>query len=312
MDEVFTSVCIRATLDAFWSRSSGTVIKHLTEVRFICRYAERLGIVKPFPRLGPFPRGHHLGMLQAMMVVMRSMEPGRGRGGRVKYGTARKIRSAFTVIWDNSPEAKGDLALSSSGAKGRMVATCNPSEGRWYQFFAKGICARMGDIVDQDRAYTIQVLHKLLEMYETEYRELGQNMSMISLNACMFLLLTCLGGMRGFEAVWTDLAALQYDVAYCEDMDDYSTVSWPIVGRFKAHHGIAGCYMIPIAGTTNSGIKFFCWTQRFLVKLGSIGKTDGWAFERGDGSRAKASDFAENIFSKLEVIQATTTLIDPE
>ena len=67
MDEVFTSVCIRATLDAFWSRSSGTVIKHLTEVRFICRYAERLGIVKPFPRLGPFPRGHHLGMLQAMI-----------------------------------------------------------------------------------------------------------------------------------------------------------------------------------------------------------------------------------------------------
>ena len=70
--------------------------------------------------------------------------------------------------------------------------------------------------------------------------------------------------------------------------------------------------MIPIVGTTNSGIKFFRWTQRFLVKLGSIGKTDGWAFQRGDGSRAKASDFAENIFSKLEVIQATTTLIDPD
>ena len=115
MDEVFTSVCIRATLDVFWSWSSGTVIKHLTEVRFICRYAERLDIVKPFPRLGHFLRGHHLGMLQAMMVVMRSMEPGRGRGGRVKYGTARKIRSAFTVIWDNSPEAKGDLALSDGG-----------------------------------------------------------------------------------------------------------------------------------------------------------------------------------------------------
>jgi len=66
--------------------------------------------------------------------------------------------------------------------------------------------------------------------------------------------------MCGFEAVWTDLAALRYDVAYCEDMDDYSAVSWPIVDRFEAHHGIVGCYMIPIAGTTNSGIQVFWWT----------------------------------------------------
>ena len=28
--------------------------------------------------------------------------------------------------------------------------------------------------------------------------------------------------MRGYEAVWTDLVALRYDVTYCESMDDYS------------------------------------------------------------------------------------------
>ena len=118
----------------------------------------------------------------------------------------------------------------------------------------------MGDIVKQDRAYTIGVLLKLLSMFEAEYQSLGRNMPMASICACMFLLLTCLGGMRGFEAVWTDLAALRYDVEYCESMEDYSAVSWPIVGRFKAHDGRAGCYMIPIAGTTDSGITFFTWT----------------------------------------------------
>ena len=99
---------------------------------------------------------------------------------------------------------------------------------------------------------------------------------------------------------------------YCESIEDYSAVAWPIVGRFKAHHGNLGCYMIPIAGTTNSGIKFFDWTQRFINRLGSLGQVDGWAFQRSDGSRAKASDFRDNIFSRLEAIQATTTLIDPE
>ena len=98
-------------------------------------------------------------------------------------------------------------------------------------------------------------------MYEAEYADFGNNMPLNSMYSCMVLLLTCLGGMRGFEAVWTDLAALRYDIAYCEDMEDYSAVVWPIVGRFKAHNGIAGCYMIPIAGTTDSGITFFTWIQ---------------------------------------------------
>jgi hypothetical protein len=133
-----------------------------------------------------------------------------------------------------------------------------------------------------------------------------------SIFSCMFLLLTCLGGMRGYEAVWTDLAALRYDVEYCEDLEDFSAVSWPIVGRFKAHDGIAGCYMIPIAGTTNSGITFFTWTQRFINRLASDGRVEGWAFLRPDGTRAKASDYRNNIFSKLEEIQATSLLIDPD
>ena len=310
--EAFESICTRAQLDAFWSHSSKTIAGHVSEVKFIMKYTDMLGVLNPFPNLGPFPKYNHMGMQQGMMVIMRSQEPGKGKNGRVKYGTSRKTRSTYTVLWDVSPESGGDIAFSASGKSGRMVATCNPSEGRWYQFFAKGCRARMGDIVSQDRAFTIGVVLKLLSMFEVEYQEKGENMSMQSLCACMFLLLTCLGGMRGYEAVWTDFAALKYDVDYCESLGDFSAIAWPIVGRFKSHHGIAGCYMIPIAGTTDSGITFFKWTQRFIIALHGAGVHEGWAFQRPDGSRAKASDYKENIFSKLEVIQATTTLIDPE
>ena len=54
--------------------------------------------------------------------------------------------------------------------------------------------------------------------------------------------------MRGYEAVWTDLSALRYDISYCESLGDFEAVSWPIVGRFKARNGVADCCMIPIAG----------------------------------------------------------------
>ena len=66
----------------------------------------------------------------------------------------------------------------------------------------------MGDVVLQDRAFTIEVLLALLEMYEEEWQTYYLRMLLLSVGACMFLLVSCLGGMRGFEVVWTDLAAL--------------------------------------------------------------------------------------------------------
>jgi hypothetical protein len=113
----------------------------------------------------------------------------------------------------------------------------------------------MGDVVSQDRAYhTIEVLLAFLEMFEEEWDTYYLQIFLLSICACMFLLETCLGGMRGFEVVWTDLAALRYDIAYCEAAEDNTVVSWPVVGRFKAGQGISDCYMIPIAGVTYSGI----------------------------------------------------------
>ncbi len=96
--------------------------------------------------------------------------------------------------------------------------------------------------------------------------------------------------------MWTDLAALGYDISYCEASENKTAVSWPVVGRFKARHGVLNCYMIPIAGVTFLGIQFFTWTQRFIQRLAEEGFEDGWAFWRADGLRAKASDYQYNIF----------------
>ena len=200
----------------------------------------------------------------------------------------KRLVVPFSVTWDISPEAGADISLSSSSKGGLYMTTCNPAEGRWYQFFVKGCCAKMGDIVRQDRAFTIIVLLKLLYIYEKEYQELGSNMPVHSIRSCMFLLLTCLSGMRGYKAVWTDLTTLTYGIEYYANMEDYTAISWRIVEQFKSHKGIAGCYMITIAGVTNSGESFplglnsfsYLWGGKAYTKVGHFNTPMGHIVRR--------------------------------
>jgi hypothetical protein len=221
----------------------------------------------------------------------------------VKYGTARKARATLTVLWESSPLGGDDLTLSAGSIKGRFVATLCPSEGWWYQHFESGICIWMGNVVSQDRAYTIEVVLALLEMFEEEWQTFYLQSPLCSICACMFLLVSCLGGMRGFKIVWADLAALRYDIAYCEAAENDSAVSWPVVGRLKARHGILDCYMIPIAGVTHSGIHFFTWTQRFVQRLAEDGFEEGWAFRRPNGSRAKRQIIRITFFENWKLFK---------
>jgi len=309
-DACFESLCIRAQLDAFWARAPNTVDSHVREVRFMARYGNALGI-STMPPLGPFRLGQHNGMLQAILLEMRLMEKGRKKGQLTcMYGTARSIRSTSTVLWENSPFSGSDIAFSSGAVKGRFVATMCPSEGRWYEHFNRGCSVRMGDIVTQDRAYSIEVVLAMIEMFEEQFQAQGYSIPIRDMEAIMFFIASCFGGFRGYETVWTDLAALRYDVAYSEDLVD-PDVAWPVTGRFKNEHGVWGHYYIPIAGVTGSGVRVFEWTQRFIRRLEMAGRFDGWAFRKADGkTRAKAHDYSDFIFSKLEHLQETTSLID--
>ena len=49
---------------------------------------------------------------------------------------------------------------------------------------------------------------------------MGLEMPLHSLRSVMFLLVSCLGGMRGYEVVWTDLGALNYDLDYCKSLNE--------------------------------------------------------------------------------------------
>ena len=164
----------------------------------------------------------------------------------------------------------------------------------------------------QDRAYTLALVHEMLRRFEEDWDRVDGNPTVQWISSVMISLTTCLGGMRGYEAVWTNLAALIHDLEMCELEEEPKGVGWPIVGRFKAEGGGIGGHVIPIAATTNSGIEFYKWAQRFVTILMEHGRSEGWAFADKDGERANASSYRKVIFDKIiEIQEERPDLVDP-
>ena len=310
-DELFKSQVIRSSIDAFWSRTASTLRNHLAEIRQQIKYQRALGY-NCLPPLGPWPLGSHQGMAQAITLECRANEKGTRGRETVTHETARKARTVHTNLWSASPWSGLDVSFASRNSK--FHASLAPTQKVFFEHFSRGFRIRTGVMTRQDRAYSLDVIHELLDRFESEWgrqTESGEiDLSWIS--AVMFLLVSSFGGMRGYEVVWTDLAALLHDIQRCELEEDFSGVGWPLVGRFKMEGGGIGGHVIPIAGTTKSGVEFFKWAQRFCFTLIQNNRTSGWAFARKNGERAKASDYRNVIFSELEQIQnEKPNLIDP-
>jgi hypothetical protein len=150
---VFREFVYSGTVGCVLGQNQGHCEEPCRWAKLMPNYGRTLGFT-PMPPLGPFRLGQHNGMMQAIMLEMRAMEPGK-KNSTVQFGTTRKLRGTSTVLWEALPASGADIILSAGNLKGRYIATLCPSEGRWYDHFSTGISTRMGDIVHQDRAYTL-------------------------------------------------------------------------------------------------------------------------------------------------------------
>jgi hypothetical protein len=98
-DEECLDFLRRAVMDAFWSREQSTVKSNLYEAKRGARSAGRFGFPEGSgtPPMGPFPLSDDFGMKAAMLVLDRSLDPGK-YADYVQWETFRKARSAVINI----------------------------------------------------------------------------------------------------------------------------------------------------------------------------------------------------------------------
>lgn len=296
----------RANLDALWSRETTTVAKNLREaIRQEFGFAIPQGLPSVTPPMGPLPLSDDVGMLGAMAVLDRSLDPGRN-DLHVQYDTFRGARSVQT----NITQAGLGVIGGSVGAyeRKKMFISESVTHKLWFGRFMEGVHKRVGQIRLPDEPITIDVLHALERELERDWgsaktraerKRVAEIGTWIMAGFCT--------GLRGEEMPLIDLRGTAKSVA--ELMGPTAVdpkFKLVIIGRTKGVQQDGAKFAIPcVAVTRGTGLRPGKWVKR-LVDV--VDRKNGKLFVRAL-TPAKMMEYEEDFFILLERVQSSTEFI---
>ena len=291
----------RAVLDGFWGRASGTVQGNLGQLRGFHEIAcEDFGLVEALPEMGPFPLMDTFGMGSALVMLRRSLKPGK-YADHIQYDTLRKYRSAFSNVWGASVHTMQESVMARATAK--LFVTSCPTNGLWFERFMGGLHSRMGDDHRPDTAISSFVMKKMLKYAEADWHgSLDAVERRFIVRAGLFLVLAFLGALRGEEVprlVRKEFIRLN-KMSMRERKQPHIVI--PLYGRFKNESNVARCHVMNVVCKTKSGIRGDLWVERAIETEGDA--TSKFLFSDASGKREKGSVYEEYMFKLLEKVQA--------
>jgi hypothetical protein len=266
----------RAILDSFWGRERATVDANRGEAARYIQAAGVMGVVRPYPRRGPFPIRDEWGMTTAMVLLLRSREKGRN-AEFVQYKTIRKVRSHFSNFIHTTPGGVGDMFISSDNVVNGISRS--RTNTLWFKRFMKGCHSRMGDIWCPDRPLTMREAVLSQEMLEEDWRIFEHDSIGLLKAALTGLMITSGlgGGMRGEGLVRVDIGVIRKHWRDALTHPEEPHVPLGMAGRFKRQVG-EKVYVQPLALESTSGLQYRLWMHRALQEHGKAGAFDGPMF----------------------------------
>ena len=197
-DEKIMCYIRRAVLDRFWGRASGTVSGNLGQSHGFHKVAcEDFGLMEALPAMGPFPLLDTFGIGSALVMLKRSMMPGK-YGDHIQYDTLRKYRSAFSNVWGASVHTMQESVMARATTK--LYVTSCPTNGLRFERFMGGSHSRMEDDHRPDTAISSFVMKKVLQYAEADWHgSVDVTERRFIVRAGLFLVLAFLGALRGEE-----------------------------------------------------------------------------------------------------------------
>ena len=146
----------------------------------------------------------------------------------------------------------------------KTYVTSYPSYSLLFERFIVGMHKMMGDKVHQDKAVTLEVVHKLIEGLEDEYgRASGDQVKENIVDMEVFILASFLAELRGEETMKLVLGEICDHLDESENRRTYKHVVLPLRGRFNGESG-GKIHFVAVTTRTNSGLCIGSWVRRAL------------------------------------------------
>jgi hypothetical protein len=263
----------RAILDSFWARETATVDANRREAKRYLFDASLMGIVRPYPKRGPFKMEDEWEIGPAAVLLMRSLEKGKN-AEFVQYETIRKVRSHFSNFVHTVPGRIGDMFITSDNVVNGI--THSSTNTPWFKRFMKGCHSLMGDVWCPDRPLTMREALLCQSTLEDDWKPFEKDAVGRLKTAIMGMLITSGlgGGMRGEEIVRIDIGVIRKHWQEALRHPEEPHIPLAMAGQFKRTVG-EKVYVQPLALESASGLQYRLWRHRALQEYGRAGVKQG-------------------------------------
>ena len=297
----------RVNLDMLWSSEGSTVGHTLGDLRKAARLSSTLDLTSLHVLRGPWPVGDSLGFQVAVEILRASQEKGRNSSEYVQFDTVRKIRSAYTNAFVSSPAAVlGPITFKGDYGKTYHLSQ-SPLNSLLFRKFMTGLEKRMGRLVFQDLALSVELLMEILQLYEVEL-SCGEvpwvRRRAIVMSGAAFVILFG-GALRGGEVLLLEASELCKRIGDGRMHRSAPHVLVPLMGRFKGENGERNVLLALSSVTDNGRIPIRRWVERLAATLMHEGKhrSVGPALCNQTGYVLHQSELNKELWEMLRKIQ---------
>ena len=289
-----------------WSREQGTVANTLAAVSRGRTMSVELGLVPQVIKMGPWPLADNQGFQTAIEMLRASQKKGKNDKTYVQFDTVRKIRTAYSTVYENSALA-GLHTGTFKGAHGNTFAVNHGlTDTRLFRKFMVGLEKRMGRLVIQNSGMSIELLLALLAEMEVEYGshtvDYSRRRELIMCGSAFVVLFSA--ALRGGEVLLGEASELVQRISEGKRHVSHPHVLFPMMGRFKGETGERNLIFC-LANVSNSGIPNRRWLERLarLLKLEGRHKDAGPAFCDAEGFVLSSSSLNKELHRLLSNLQ---------
>jgi hypothetical protein len=239
----------------------------------------------------------------AIAMLLKSRQPGR-YAAHQQFKTVHKLRAGYSNVFMALVLGQDSLRLMGGGDKAKQHLCNCPTNTLWFERFSKGCLCHMGQIVQQDRAVSLELMHALCSLLDDEWEGVGstkQRAQVAALGA--YSVIAFCGSFRGNEVFTVDLHGL---IKYGKDRliaagKEYVMI--PLLGRFKNEVGDQ-YHLTPLIATTRSGLNIRLWVNHLIEVRQAAQQLRGPAFADAKSGRVHVDWFERELLERFQSIQS--------